>query len=705
MKLFSHLRGWFRLPGWDSPHLKLAFRFENRWLRLTAHVSLLGLPVVLWILAPYLWDRGPALAFMTSQYSPKTSPPIEVASVLSWLILLCVAAYYGHLVFRRFQLSLLPFMFLVLSWGHSTAIIWASAGWEAGLTMFLAVGALLGYAVTWGQSVARFCKMRGKAAHAGLVVLGALTPMAFFVLLFGLLLAAADAYAPNQIQTSGRMLIYCILSWLCGLLVLIPAFWLTRRCRLAAREVLAADSATVDASADATPTEAEPPVLGQRAHAAWIVLHKRRRPLVLVVIFCGVFVPYISLVARGMSLARRNKSISRQTFMALAPKPVPDSENAALHWRDAFAATTRRAGNAQDQDWRDEATFAAGSSARALLAGSAKAFPLADTAADSKRCNWGLKYEDLTNIQLKHLAPMREMVRHLAVRAHVAAYDGDWTTVHRSLWTMVAGVDDMATGPSMVTYFIANTVEQLAAGTVKTLLSVPGVTPTEKDFIQLEKLVRERLRPSYKMSDAWRSESLMFLATIDQVAAGKQRESFVGTGNLPGVLNWYGVIYPADRDYYRMTSAKIISRMEAVENGRTAPFPQGSFKFVFLKDDTWVFHLMSLMFTMNSNPSIERAVEAKVQWRLALLGLAVKRHALAHGGAWPASLAELGFEADELVDPFDLDQKPIRYRIDIDGSALLWSVGPDHKDNGGRPLFFRNGDIVFHLYAPVAKSK
>ena len=79
----------------------------------------------------------------------------------------------------------------------------------------------------------------------------------------------------------------------------------------------------------------------------------------------------------------------------------------------------------------------------------------------------------------------------------------------------------------------------------------------------------------------------------------------------------------------------------------------------------------------------EQVVQRKLRWRLALLGLAVKRHALAHGGAWPAALDELGFQAPELLDPFDPDGKPIRYRINKDGSARPWSVGANRADDDG----------------------
>lgn len=46
-------------------------------------------------------------------------------------------------------------------------------------------------------------------------------------------------------------------------------------------------------------------------------------------------------------------------------------------------------------------------------------------------------------------------------------------------------------------------------------------------------------------------------------------------------------------------------------------------------------------------------------------------------GRWPLSLAEAGIDS---YDPMDF--KPVRFLLE-DGSATLWSIGPDRKDDGG----------------------
>jgi hypothetical protein len=83
------------------------------------------------------------------------------------------------------------------------------------------------------------------------------------------------------------------------------------------------------------------------------------------------------------------------------------------------------------------------------------------------------------------------------------------------------------------------------------------------------------------------------------------------------------------------------------------------------------------------------------------LVLALRAHEKARG-AFPGSLEMLrtgdGYGAG--TDP--LSAQPFRYERLPDGSARLWSAGPDGKDDGGRPVtvdFFDDagGDWVFRL--------
>lgn len=93
-----------------------------------------------------------------------------------------------------------------------------------------------------------------------------------------------------------------------------------------------------------------------------------------------------------------------------------------------------------------------------------------------------------------------------------------------------------------------------------------------------------------------------------------------------------------------------------------------------------------------------------LEWRLhrearraaAVAGVAVARHRLATG-RWPESLEALvpGALARVPADPFD--GRPLRYRAGP-AAALVYSIGPDLKDDAGAPPS-AGGDLVFTVHA------
>jgi len=80
----------------------------------------------------------------------------------------------------------------------------------------------------------------------------------------------------------------------------------------------------------------------------------------------------------------------------------------------------------------------------------------------------------------------------------------------------------------------------------------------------------------------------------------------------------------------------------------------------------------------------ERIAEAETLRRLTVAALALNRYQLAHH-SYPSSLADLvPAYLPELPRDF-MDGKPLRYKLNPDGTFLLYSVGEDGEDNGGDP--------------------
>ena len=80
---------------------------------------------------------------------------------------------------------------------------------------------------------------------------------------------------------------------------------------------------------------------------------------------------------------------------------------------------------------------------------------------------------------------------------------------------------------------------------------------------------------------------------------------------------------------------------------------------------------------------VKKGAEAVARIRLAWTVLAVERYRLKHGGARPASLADVSAELPGGIPEDPFDGQPLRYRQVPTGGYAVWSVGTDRKDDRG----------------------
>jgi hypothetical protein len=77
--------------------------------------------------------------------------------------------------------------------------------------------------------------------------------------------------------------------------------------------------------------------------------------------------------------------------------------------------------------------------------------------------------------------------------------------------------------------------------------------------------------------------------------------------------------------------------------------------------------------------------EAETERRIVTTVLALKRYRLRHG-EYPVRLEELTPDLLAKVPIDFMDGRPLRYRREDDGTFLLYSIGPDGRDDGGETL-------------------
>ena len=92
---------------------------------------------------------------------------------------------------------------------------------------------------------------------------------------------------------------------------------------------------------------------------------------------------------------------------------------------------------------------------------------------------------------------------------------------------------------------------------------------------------------------------------------------------------------------------------------------------------------LTLSFQRQGTGFLGRAAEAESHRRLIVAALALERYRGQHG-SYPNALASLAPEFLKTVPVDFMDGQPLRYRLNDDGHFLLYSVGLDCVDNGGK---------------------
>jgi hypothetical protein len=99
--------------------------------------------------------------------------------------------------------------------------------------------------------------------------------------------------------------------------------------------------------------------------------------------------------------------------------------------------------------------------------------------------------------------------------------------------------------------------------------------------------------------------------------------------------------------------------------------------------------------------AVRREARCLANLRLALTAVALEQFRAAHNNRYPAGLSELtpDYLGAPLLDPFD--GQPLRFRKQAAG-YVIYSIGSDLKDDGGKPMNGKGGDIVFTVVTPPA---
>jgi len=392
--------------------------------------------------------------------------------------------------------------------------------------------------------------------------------------------------------------------------------------------------------------------------------------------------------------------------LATAPQRVPDRDNAALLYQEAFDALLPQeklspGWKDRQQSWLDLAQPISADDAelRAYLERQAPALDLLRQAGARPGCYFQREYDQIYG-SVADLGQLRQGSQLLALDARYRAKRGEREKAVADIVALHQMARHVSSDPILIAYLVAVYIDGLARETLSVLLGGSTVPPEE--LVPLTKLDPVFFRPV--LQRALQREQALALSIYTTLAEGNTEVLEMGAeGNVPAALAppiWRLFLMAEDVAAYREAMRRIAGVV-------SRPYP--------IAADAWpagqnVMEVRGLVVRMVV-PALHRISQsparADASRRLLPLAVAVAKYRHAKG-KYPAQLDELVPKFLPYVPTDPYTGEPMKLAVK-DAGVIVYSVGPDLKDDGGQEIKSKQppleGDVAIHIGTEVPADK
>jgi hypothetical protein len=327
-----------------------------------------------------------------------------------------------------------------------------------------------------------------------------------------------------------------------------------------------------------------------------------------------------------------------------------------------------------------------------------------------------LDYSEGFTLLLPHLAPLKRSAQHLSITAICDLQRGDTAAAAVKIRAMLAIVKGMENERLIISQLVRIAIANIAVAATWEFLQSPQATDaqlallqrewTQEEFVQggenavmMERAMCESATARMRQSSA---EFRRYASMFSQSSPSGWFEQAANSAVLKTKESMWRFAW-SDADELRMLRGQHVI-LDAMRFART----NHAFGGVLREEET---RLAALGLRERKNqsdgglPSIDeidvrtmmsqsilsiqrfphRILRIEAARQIVIGAIALKRYRLRHG-SYPAQLSDLTpeFTPVALYDP--ADGQPLRYRLNSDGTFILYSIGEDEKDDGGDPL-------------------
>ena len=438
----------------------------------------------------------------------------------------------------------------------------------------------------------------------------------------------------------------------------------------------------------------------------------------------------------------------------VSPSPVPAAQNGADVFNEAVSLTTP-----ESEDWRNIANsmlmiapgkamvcFEQADVRDALFTNSwanlmtvdednRPAMELLEQTADFPSLDFHVDYTQWPETLTKYLAPLKRAAQKLSTDAICHLHNGDVAPAATNICTIVNLVNGEQDDRLLISQLVRFAMASIAASATWEFLQSTNVNDEELAMVQKSWERLQYIRPvenSYLVERAGNEATIKKMRASDEYFNHMMRDyapSGGGGGRGSGAWTddihdfWDNVKFGYAKSMWRASwtysdelrmlegDQITLGSVRAIEtNGAFNPAladmntrlqslgitnePESGFGLgVFTLDDIRWFFSEGAGFSVDT---VRRAMTAEVTKNMVITAIALKRYQLKYG-SYPDALSKLVPQFLSAVPPDPVDGKPLRYRLNSDGTFLLYSVGENGKDDGGNPsLDARSTSVNFY---------
>ncbi len=387
--------------------------------------------------------------------------------------------------------------------------------------------------------------------------------------------------------------------------------------------------------------------------------------------------------------------------LAVSPPRVPDGENAAIYYQQAFEGGLLDQPPEGYEDWLatlgdtpetfdfDQPEFVAYMQRRGpllALVRQASAMPQCTFNRDWGRPSFTMLLPETQN--------MRAAARDLKLEAHYRAAHGDLRGAAENVLALHRMAEHVAQEPLLVSLLVSYALDAIAVNTLEHLLRMHPFTSED-----LAVLDGWRLTPANpRLQRAYRMEEAFALAMFNQVAEWREMDALgqqlgITSGWPPNVSAVYRVFFLSD------DLADYREAMARIQRSVMLPYRERQRVLNDLETDrkNTPMGIVSRLLVPALGAVETASARHDAQQRLALVALAAQRYRGQHGG-YPERLEDLTADGAVVLlkDPFSNEQLRLAARGE---GIVIYSLGPNLQDDGGAAPDeqLQTGDIIFTL--------